>query len=421
MNMQIKGIYAREVLDSRGNPTIEVDLRTKKGIVRAMVPSGASTGIHEAIELRDNDDRYLGKGVRKAVDNINNIISGKITGRDCREQREIDSVMIELDGTENKSNLGANAILAVSMAVTRAAALEQNMPLYSWIAELSGNKKTILPIPSMNVINGGRHAGNKLDIQEYMILPVGAQNFREGVRMCSEIYCHLKEIIKKKYGKDAINVGDEGGFAPPLNKADEPMNLILKAVNEAGYDKEIKLGIDAAASEFYNGNEYLFEGNTFSGEELSEVYSDLIETYPLISCEDLFAQDDWNCWKTFTKEKGKNIQIVGDDLLVTNVKRISKAVELNACNALLLKINQIGSISESIDAAHLSTKNGWNVMVSHRSGETEDSFIADLVVGLGVGQIKSGAPCRSERTAKYNQLMRIEEELSDNAVYATNI
>ena len=420
MKFKIRDIRAREVLDSRGNPTIEAEVKTEKGISRAMVPSGASTGIHEALELRDKDNRYLGKGVRKAVGNVNKIIAKKLIGLDCRDQRDIDRLMIELDGTENKSNLGANAILAVSMAVTRASALEQDIPLYGWIAELAGNKRIALPVPSMNVINGGRHAGNKLDIQEYMILPLGAKNFTEGVRFCAEVYHNLKSIIKEKYGKNAINVGDEGGFAPPLDRAEEPLNLILEAVEESGYQDEIKLGIDAAASEFYKDNGYFFEGKNLSGEELGDFYSDLLRSYPIVSCEDLFAQDDWDSWIEFTKKYNK-IQIVGDDLLVTNVKRIKRAVELNACNALLLKINQIGTISESIDAAKFSIKNGWNVMVSHRSGETEDSFIADLTVGLGNGQIKSGAPCRSERNSKYNQLIRIEEELGDKAVYKVDL
>lgn len=420
MDFQIKDLSAREVLDSRGNPTVEVELRTVKGISRAMVPSGASTGVHEALELRDGDKRYHGKGVRRAVDNVNKTISKKIIGLDCRKQREIDSSLIELDGTENKSKLGANAILAVSMAVARAAALEQGIPLYKLISMLSGGEIS-LPVPSMNVINGGEHAGNRLDIQEYMILPVGAKDFREAVRMCAETYFNLKEIIKGKYGRNAINVGDEGGFAPPLSRAEEPLELILKAVEESGYTGRVKMGIDAAASEFYDGKDYVFEGRRLSGDGLSDFYSDLLERYPVVSCEDVFAQDDWDSWKAFTERNGKRVQIVGDDLLVTNVKRIRKAVELKACNALLLKINQIGTIAESIDAAKMATENGWNVMVSHRSGETEDSFIADLVVGLGTGQIKSGAPCRSERNAKYNQLLRIEEELKEKAAYKVNL
>jgi enolase len=421
MAFQIQDVRAREVLDSRGNPTVEAEVRTGRGVSRAMVPSGASTGTHEALELRDKDNRYLGRGVRQAVNNVNKIIARKLVGWDCRKQRDIDELMIELDGTENKSKLGANAILSVSMAVARAAALEQGIPLYKWIAELSGNKEITLPVPSMNVINGGRHAGNKLDIQEYMILPTGAESLTEGIRYCAEIYQNLREIILEKYGKNAINVGDEGGFAPPLDKADEPLNLILKAVEESGYQNKVKLGIDAAASEFYKGGEYVFEGKTLSGKELGDFYSDLLESYPIVSCEDIFAEDDWDSWVEFTGEHGGKVQVIGDDLLVTNVKRIEKAVRLKACNALLLKINQIGTITESIKAARYSIENRWNVMVSHRSGETEDNFIADLVVGLGTGQIKSGAPCRSERNSKYNQLIRIEEELGDKAVYKTDI
>ncbi len=417
MAFEIQSIMAREVLDSRGNPTIEVEVRTKQGISRAMVPSGASTGIHEAIELRDGGKRFLGKGVQKAVDNVNKIISNELKGRECTEQREIDMAMIEIDGTENKSRLGANAILGVSMAVCRASALELEIPLYERIAGLSGNKKLILPTPAMNVINGGVHAGNSLDIQEYMILPVGAESFSEGVRLCAEVYQTLKGIIRERYGKNAINVGDEGGFAPPLSHAEEPFELILKAVREVGYEHEIKLGIDAAASEFYSNTGYRIEGRELSGDELMEFYKDLIENYPIISVEDIYAQDDWYPWQNFTGIFGDRVEIVGDDLLVTNVKRIKKAIESKACNALLLKINQIGTITETIDAARLSRNNGWRVMVSHRSGETEDSFIADLSVGLGTGQIKSGGPCRSERNAKYNQLLRIEDELGENAKY----
>lgn len=421
MTPEIQAIRAREVLDSRGNPTVEVEVRTEKGLSRAMVPSGASTGIHEALELRDGGKRFLGKGVQKAVGNVNDRISKELVGKDCTKQQDIDNAMLELDGTENKSTLGANSILGVSMAVCRASALELGIPLYERVAELSGNRNLILPTPAMNVINGGEHAGNSLDIQEYMILPVGAKSFSEAARLCAEVYQTLKGIIKRKYGKGAINVGDEGGFAPPLSHVEEPFELILKAISEAGYEKEIKLGIDAAASEFYNNGKYKIEGNDLSGGELMEFYKNLIENYPIISMEDVCAQDDWDSWVEFTGKFGSRVQVVGDDLLVTNVKRIDKAIESKACNALLLKINQIGTITESIDAARLSQDNGWSVMVSHRSGETEDSFIADLVVGLGTGQIKAGAPCRSERNAKYNQLLRIEEELSDKAKYQGGI
>ena len=427
MSSRILGVKAREVLDSRGNPTVEAEVRIAKGVFRAMVPSGASTGIHEALELRDKDARYNGKGVLKAVSNVNGPIATRIAGMDCEKQDEVDSAMIELDGTLNKSKLGANAILAVSMAVSRAGALEEGVPLYRHIGELSGNKRFILPVPSMNVINGGVHAGNKLDVQEYMILPVGAKSFAQALQISAEVYQTLKAVIKEKYGKDAINVGDEGGFAPPASKIDEPLELIWSAVEKAGHDKTVKLGMDAAASEFFEqdksgrkaskGN-YILEGIELTPKKLAERYASILDSYPIISFEDVFSQDDWGSWKAFTKECGGRVQIVGDDLLVTNVARIKKAVAEEACNTLLLKINQIGTITESIAAAKLSMESGWNVMVSHRSGETEDPYIADLVVGLGTGEIKSGAPCRSERTAKYNQLLRIEEELGGKAKYS---
>lgn len=417
MEFEILDLRSREVLDSRGNPTIEVEVRTKSGVSRAMVPSGASTGIHEALELRDKDERFLGKGVQKAVMNVNETIAKKLVNSTYTTQEDIDNIMIELDGTPNKANLGANAILGVSMALVRASALEEGIPLHRRIADLAGNNKLLLPVPSMNVINGGEHAGNSLDIQEYMILPTKAESFKEAIRMGSETYQTLKGIIKEKYGANAINVGDEGGFAPPLAEPEEPLELITKAVEELGYQDRIMAGMDVAASEFYRDGKYVLKGDSLSGEELSDRYKELIDSYPVISIEDPFAQDDWNSWVEFTGKFTDRIQIVGDDLLVTNVERIKLAMEKNACNALLLKVNQIGSITESINAANISFKNGWRVMVSHRSGETEDSFIADLSVGLGTGQIKAGAPCRSERNAKYNQLIRIEEELKENAKY----
>ncbi|MBN2250911.1 MAG: phosphopyruvate hydratase [Candidatus Altiarchaeota archaeon] len=418
MDSVILAVKAREVLDSRGNPTVEAEVRTRNGISRAIVPSGASTGIHEALELRDKGKDFLGKGVSRAVANVNDTIARMITGMDCLKQREMDEALIESDGTENKSNLGANAILPVSMAVSRAAALEQDIPLYEHMGKLAANKDYLLPIPSMNVINGGVHAGNKLDIQEYMILPTGAASFREAVRISAEVYQTLKGVIKERYGKDAINVGDEGGFAPPLSRPEEPLDLIWQAVEKSGHAGAVKLGIDAAASELYTDGCYVLEGKKLSPEELAERYARLIADYPLASMEDVYAQDDWDSWQNFTEDFGSKVQIVGDDLLVTNPKRIEKAVSAGACNALLLKINQIGTISESIDAAKISLDSGWNVMVSHRSGETEDPYIADLAVGLGSGEIKSGAPCRSERTVKYNQLLRIEEELGEKARYS---
>ncbi len=409
--MKIKNIKAREVLDSRGNPTVEVDILTQKGLSRAIVPSGASTGIHEALELRDKEQRYGGKGVLKAVSNVNDRIAKKIKGMDVSKQKDIDKVMIDLDGTDNKSVLGANAILGASMAACKAAALEKGVPLYRHIADIAGVKETVMPVPSMNVINGGVHAGNALDVQEYMILPVGAKSFSEALQMCAETYHVLKDILKKKYGVDAVNVGDEGGFAPPLKNAEEPLKILVKAIEQAGYTGRIKLGMDVAASEFFNNGKYKFEGKSLSAKKLADVYEGFTKKYPLISIEDPFSQDDFEAYAELNKRVGKNVQIVGDDLLVTNIKRIQRAIDFNACNSLLLKVNQIGSVTESIEACQLSQRNGMGVMVSHRSGETEDTFIADLVVGLRTGQIKSGAPCRSERVAKYNQLLRIEEEL----------
>ncbi len=416
----IRKVTAREILDSRGNPTVEVDILTEDSFARAAVPSGASTGIHEALELRDGGKRYKGKGVKRAIKNIDAWIAPKIYDFDCKKQKQLDWLMLKLDGTKNKSNFGANAILAVSMAACKAAALSRGVPLYEYIGSLINNKNFVLPVPSMNVINGGEHAGNELDIQEYMILPTEAKSFSEAVQMCVETYQTLRKIIEKKYGKEAINVGDEGGFAPPLKKSKEPIELILKAIREAGYSGKIKLGLDCAASSFYNKkkNVYVLEGKKFHPMGLIDYYKELVKKYPVASIEDPFEEDDWENFFVLTKEIGKEVQIVGDDLLVTNVERIKRAIDLQACTALLLKLNQIGTVTEAIDACQLARKHGWNVMVSHRSGETEDTFIADLVVGLGTGQIKSGAPCRSERTAKYNELLRIEEELGKKAEYA---
>ena len=420
MTYEIKSVKAREILDSRGNPTVEVDVITEYGMSRAAVPSGASTGVHEAIELRDGDkDRYMGKGVLKAVINVNNKIAPAIIGMDCAEQRKIDDVMLNLDSSKNKSVLGANAILAVSMAVCKAAALCKGVPLYKHIAELAGNNKLVLPVPSFNVINGGEHAGNKLDIQEYMILPIGAKSFSEALKMGAETYHALKAIIKKKYGIDAVNVGDEGGFAPPLENIEEPIELIETAIKKAGYEGKIFIGLDAAASEFFAGNnKYNIEGMELSQEELIARYVEIVQKHGLVSLEDPFEQEDFASCAKLNEMVGDSCQIVGDDILVTNVERIKVAIEKKACNALLLKVNQIGTVSEAIDAAKLARSADWGIMVSHRSGETEDSFIADLAVGISSGQIKSGAPCRSERVAKYNQLIRIEEDLGKDAVFA---
>lgn len=416
--MAIKDVVAREILDSRGNPTVEVDVITNKIFARAKVPSGASTGVHEALEMRDGGKRFNGKGVSKAVNNVNKKIAKKLIGMDAKNQKKIDDLMLKLDGTDNKKKLGANAILGVSMAACKAGALEREIPLYSYISELAGVKKITMPVPSFNVINGGKHAGNKLDIQEYMIMPVGARNFKEALRIGAEIYHILKKIIKKKYGLNAVNVGDEGGFAPPLTKIKDPILLLQKAIIDAGYVRKIRIAMDAAASEFYRNGKYNIEGEKLKGENLNVIYKGLIDKYPIASIEDPFDQEDFENFTRLTESAGKEVQIVGDDLLCTNVKRIQKAINKNCCNALLLKVNQIGTVSEAIDAARLAQEKEWGVMVSHRSGETCDDFIADLAVGLNAGQIKSGAPCRSERLAKYNRLLRIEEELKSKVRYA---
>ncbi|KAJ8342201.1 hypothetical protein SKAU_G00321290 [Synaphobranchus kaupii] len=426
VRMSITKIHAREILDSRGNPTVEVDLYTGRGCFRAAVPSGASTGIHEALELRDGDKtRYLGKGVQKAVEHINKDIAPVLLEKKLSvvEQAKIDKLMLELDGTENKSKFGANAILGVSLAVCKAGAAEKGVPLYRHIADLAGHKEVILPVPAFNVINGGSHAGNKLAMQEFMILPVGASSFREAMRIGAEVYHNLKSVIKAKYGKDATNVGDEGGFAPNILENNEALELLKTAIEKAGCPDKIIIGMDVAASEFYRNGKYDLDFKSpddpsryITGEQLGDLYKSFIKNYPVLSIEDPFDQDDWEHWTQFTASVG--IQIVGDDLTVTNPRRIQTAVEKKACNCLLLKVNQIGSVTESIQACKLAQSNGWGVMVSHRSGETEDTFIADLVVGLCTGQIKTGAPCRSERLAKYNQMMRIEEELGDKAKFA---
>jgi enolase len=434
---KITGIVAREIFDSRGNPTVEVDLTTEVALFRAACPSGASTGVYEALELRDGDKaRCLGKGVLKAVQHVNEIIAPKLIGMDVREQSKIDKLMVEeMDGTKNewgwsKSKLGANAILAVSMAVCRAGAAASAMPLYAYIAKISGKPtdKFVMPVPSFNVINGGSHAGNRLACQEFMILPTGCKTFKEAMIVGSEVYHNLKAVIKKKYGQDACNVGDEGGFAPGVQDNNEALDVLVEAIEKAGHTDKIKIGTDVAASEFYNAETKMYDldfKNPDSAPEMKKPAADLIEyykawleKYPFVSIEDPFDQDDWDAYKAMMDAVGDKVQIVGDDLLVTNPTRVKKALEVGACNALLLKVNQIGSITEAIEAANMSMDAGWGVMVSHRSGETEDSFIADLVVGLRTGQIKTGAPCRSERLAKYNQLLRIEEELGANCSFA---
>ncbi|KAG0150378.1 hypothetical protein CROQUDRAFT_652561 [Cronartium quercuum f. sp. fusiforme G11] len=429
--MPITNIHARQIFDSRGNPTVEVDLTTEKGTFRAGVPSGASTGAHEAVELRDGDkSKYLGKGVQKAVDNVNNILGPQLikSGLAATDQKAVDDFLVKLDGTANKGKYGANAILGVSIAVAKAGAAAKGVPLYVHIAQLAGTQTPyVLPLPCFNVINGGSHAGNALAFQEFMILPTGATSFDEAMKIGTETYHALKSVIKTKYGIDATNVGDEGGFAPNVQGAEESLDILTEAIKKAGYEGKVKIALDVASSEFYKDGKYDLDfknpksdpSKWLTGVQLSETYIQMIKKYGIVSIEDPFDQDDWEAWSHFTKNAG--IQIVGDDLTVTNPLRIKTAIEKKACNGLLLKVNQIGTITESIEAARLAQSDGWGVMVSHRSGETEDTTIADITVGLGSGQIKTGAPARSERVAKYNALIRIADELAQAgtpAIYA---
>ena len=411
---RIIDIKAREIIDSRGNPTIEAECLLESGIVgRAAVPSGASTGTREALELRDNDKRrYNGKGVLKAVNHVNNIIGQEITGKNCLDQRLIDLTMINLDGTENKSKLGANAILSVSMAVARAASKLLDIPLYRY---LGGSNACLLPVPLCNILNGGEHADNNLDIQEYMIAPVGLPNFKEAIRAASEVFHSLKKILSEK--GYATSVGDEGGFAPNLSTNEEALGLILQAIEKAGYKtgEEVAIALDSAASEFYKEKSYKFGGKSLSSEELVGVYKKWVDKYPIISIEDGLSEADWDGWYIMTKELGTKIQIVGDDLFVTNTSIIKKGIEKNVSNSVLIKLNQIGSVTETIEAIQMAKNNNWTAVVSHRSGETADTFIAHLAVGLNTGQIKTGSLSRSERLEKYNELLRIEEELGDAA------
>jgi len=404
----ITAIKAREILDSRGNPTLEVDLFTKKTCQSASVPSGASTGKHEAIELRDGGKRYRGKGVQKTVRNVEQKISPLLRGIDCQEQRKIDQMMIMKDGTKNKRKLGANAILGVSLAAARAANAEKKTFLFQYLHQLARiDRKPSMPRPFFNVINGGKHAGNKLAFQEFMIVPK-AKSFAEALRMGSEVYHVLKEVIEKKYGREAANVGDEGGFAPPVKRAEEALDLLIGAIRRAGYAGKVEIAVDCAASEFYR-NGYYYLPSKLNKERLLSYYLHLIEKYPIISIEDPFEQEDFESFAELRKRSG--IQVVGDDLTVTNVSRIKTAIQNQSCNCLLLKVNQIGTLTEALDAVKLAYENNWKVMVSHRSGETEDTFIADLAVAIGCDMIKAGAPCRGERVAKYNRLLRIEEFL----------
>ena len=412
----IKSVHAREILDSRGNPTVEVEVALDdKTIGRAAVPSGASTGAFEAAELRDGGSRYLGKGVQTAVNNVNNKIAPVVIGLNAQAQRDLDVKMIELDGSKNKSSLGANAILGVSLATARAVALSKNQSLFKY---LGGQEAKTLPVPMMNILNGGAHADTNVDIQEFMIAPIGAENFKESIRWGAEIYHSLKSVLKKK--GLATSIGDEGGFAPNLESNRAALDLILVAIESAGFKagSQIALAMDVAATEFFADGKYKFEGKQLTSDQMIDYYSELVQSYPLVSIEDPLDEDDWSGWAKLTANLGEKIQIVGDDLFVTNPERLQRGIDSKTANALLVKVNQIGSLTETIDAVNLAHKNNYKSMMSHRSGETEDTTIADLAVALNCGQIKTGAPARSERVAKYNQLLRIEEELGSTAVYA---
>ncbi|MFA0962611.1 phosphopyruvate hydratase [Roseivirga sp. BDSF3-8] len=417
----IESIHARQILDSRGNPTVEVDVVTSNGIVgRAAVPSGASTGQHEAVELRDQNDKlFLGKGVTKAVDNVNGDIAEEVIGFSVFEQNLIDKVMIELDGSDNKNKLGANAILGVSLAVAKAAALEAGQSLFRYIGGVNANT---LPVPMMNILNGGSHADNSIDFQEFMVMPVGADTFSESLRMGTEIFHHLKKVLKDK--GLSTNVGDEGGFAPNISSNEEAIEVVLMAIEKAGYrpGEDVFIALDAASTEFYDEatNMYHFKkssGKKVSPEEMVEYWSQWVNKYPILSIEDGMAEDDWNGWKLMTTSVGNKIQLVGDDLFVTNVNRLQRGIDENIANSILIKVNQIGSLTETIDAVNLAHKNRFKSVMSHRSGETEDTTIADLAVALNTGQIKTGSASRSDRMAKYNQLLRIEEELGETAYF----
>lgn len=418
---EITHIQARQVLDSRGNPTVEAEVFTEDGgFGRAAVPSGASTGIHEAAELRDGDkSMYLGKGVMQAVDNVNNIISETLEGMEVTSQNEIDQVMIELDGTPNKSNLGANAILAVSLAAAKAAADELGMPLYRYVG---GTNANVLPVPMMNILNGGAHADNKIDFQEFMVMPTKAESFSHGLRMGVEIFHHLKSVLKD--AGYSTNVGDEGGFAPNIQSNEEAIEIVLRAIEKAGYKpgEDVFIAMDAATSELYDEKTGLYtfkksSGKSMSGEEMVDYWAQWCKKYPIISIEDGCAEDDWKSWKLMTEKLGSKIQLVGDDLFVTNVNRLQRGISEGIANSILIKVNQIGTLTETLNAIQLATRNSYTNVMSHRSGETEDSTIADLAVAMNSGQIKTGSASRSDRMAKYNQLLRIEEELEDTAVY----
>jgi len=417
MKNSIARIVGREVLDSRGNPTVEVEVSTEGGATgRAIVPSGASTGIYEAVELRDGGSRFHGRGVLKALSSVE-ALSTELMGRDVTEQELIDRSMVELDGTENKSRLGGNAILGISLACAKVAAASKGMCLYEYVGE---GEADLLPVPFFNVINGGRHAGNDLDFQEFMIAPLGAESFREALRIGSEIYHCLKENLLATHGRTAINVGDEGGFSPPLRRPEEALEAVDGAIEEMGYGDIVSLAMDVAASSFHEaGRGYSVAGEHLGTGELIELYRELVGAYPIVSIEDPIEEEDYEGFSEITRRL--DIQVVGDDLFVTSTSRLGKGIEMGACNALLWKVNQVGTLTEALEAAKLAMDNGYGVMVSHRSGDTEDVFVADLSVAIGCGQIKSGAPARGERTAKYNQLLRIEEWLGDEARYPSKL
>jgi enolase len=411
---RIAAVRARQILDSRGNPTVEVELELDSGAAgRAAVPSGASTGQYEAVELRDGDPKdYLGKSVGKAVENVRTEITQAVVGLDAADQGAVDSALISLDGTKNKSRLGANAILGVSLANAKAAAAEAGMPLYRWVG---GAEAQVLPVPMLNVVNGGAHATNSLDLQEFMIVPGGAETFADGLRIAVEVFHTLKALLEER--GLSTGVGDEGGFAPDLGSSEEAIEVILEAVERAGHAERIRIALDPAMSEVYDAGRYSFEGRESSSGELSEFWAGLTARFPIVSIEDAAAEDDWEAWKGLTEKLGDRVQLVGDDLFVTNVERLQRGIDEHAANAILVKVNQIGTLTETLDAIALARANGYGVVMSHRSGETEDTTIADLAVATNVGQIKTGAPSRSDRVAKYNQLLRIEEELRDEASY----
>jgi len=415
----IKNVHARQIMDSRGNPTIECDITLDGGAFgRAAVPSGASTGSFEALELRDGGNAYMGKGVSSAVKNVNEIIAREIIGMDASNQTELDEKMIALDGTPNKGKLGANAILAVSLAAAHAVAHQKNIPLYKYIAEIYGNANpNVLPRPMMNIINGGAHADNGLDAQEFMIIPNGAKSESDAIRMGSEIFHNLKKILKQD--GNSTNVGDEGGFAPNFHSCAQALDTIISAINAAGYTpgRDVSIGLDVASSEFYSNGMYKFEGQTLTADQMIEFYADLIEKYPIISIEDALAEEDWENWKKLTAKIGEKCQLVGDDLFVTNPERLKKGIDNGVANAILIKVNQIGSLTETLRAIKMAQDAKYGVVISHRSGETEDTTIADLAVATNAGQIKTGSMSRTDRMAKYNQLLRIEEELDNNAKY----